>query len=385
MMNHFIELPIRQLSIVNYYSSFATGVLFLAICVVSAEVSSGAYDASKALKERQDQLNRICSKFDDDLKYEYQALHGMPKNDIYQTGKSEKMHYDHVNKWMYCTNGAWDHVHMNRLKGVSMYLNYNNDTIEHLGSLSSMPISDFNDVLKDYNRIMVVENPFLKFVDYYQHYFVNTPQANERYSKDVITYWLNHRVDKLSKDKARTEGEKYFEISDLEEGILTFRQFINFIVKASEEIAMGKKLVSDSTGFTLRWEPMWKHCTPCVKDYRFQHIVDLAHIDEDLDHIMHNVLDIRNATDSTPLKIESFADNISSFDKYNENNYGAWVYHGYAKDHMKIVEKFYSTLFKSEIRGLYEKYRLDFELFGYKPDEFLEMGMNDDTTPSYDP
>ena len=87
---------------------------------------------------------------------------------------------------------------------------------------------------------MVVENPFLKFVDYYQHYFVNTPQANERYSKDVITYWLNHRVDKLSKDKARTEGEKYFEISDLEEGILTFRQFINFIVKASEEIAMGK-------------------------------------------------------------------------------------------------------------------------------------------------
>ena len=84
---------------------------------------------------------------------------------------------------------------------------------------------------------------------------------------------------------------------------------------------------------------MWKHCTPCVKDYRFQHVVDLTHIDEDLDHIMHKVLDIRNTTDSTPLEIKSFAENIDTWDRYNENNYGDWVFHGYAKDHMKTVEK----------------------------------------------
>ena len=86
----------------------------------------------------------------------------------------------------------------------------------------------------------MVENPFLKFVDYYQHYFVNTPRANELYTQGIVKGWLNKRIDKLSKDKNHAEGERYFEISDLEEGILTFRQFINFIVKAPEETTMGK-------------------------------------------------------------------------------------------------------------------------------------------------
>jgi hypothetical protein len=47
--------------------------------------------------------------------------------------------------------------------------------------------------------------------------------------------------------------------------------------------------------------------------------------------------------------------------------------------------RFYSTLTKSEIRGLYEKYRLDFELFGFSPDKYLAFGMDDETTPSYEP
>ena len=120
--------------------------------IVSAEVSSGAYDASEALKERQDRLNRICDKYNDDLRYEYQALHGLSKGEIYQTGTSEKKHHDHVNKWMFCTNGAWDHVHMNRLKGNSMSLNYNNETKENQNKLATMPTSDFNELLKEYHR-----------------------------------------------------------------------------------------------------------------------------------------------------------------------------------------------------------------------------------------
>ena len=42
--------------------------------------------------------------------------------------------------------------------------------------------------------------------------------------------------------------------------------------------------------------------------------------------------------------------------------------------------RLYSTLYKSEIRDLYEKYRLDFELFGYQPDEFIKFGMEDETS-----
>ena len=39
-----------------------------------------------------------------------------------------------------------------------------------------------------------------------------------------------------------------------------------------------------------------------------------------------------------------------------------------------VIQHFYSQLTKTEIRGIYEKYRVDFELFGYSPDYFLQFG-----------
>ena len=38
------------------------------------------------------------------------------------------------------------------------------------------------------------------------------------------------------------------------------------------------------------------------------------------------------------------------------------------------LELYYSQLPKSDIRKLYEKYRLDFELFGFTPDYFIKFG-----------
>ena len=40
----------------------------------------------------------------------------------------------------------------------------------------------------------------------------------------------------------------------------------------------------------------------------------------------------------------------------------------------KMLEMYYSHLTKKEIRMLYEKYRLDFDLFGFTPDYFIEFG-----------
>ena len=39
-----------------------------------------------------------------------------------------------------------------------------------------------------------------------------------------------------------------------------------------------------------------------------------------------------------------------------------------------VIEHFYSQLTKEEIRGIHTKYRVDFELFGYSPDYFLQFG-----------
>lgn len=38
------------------------------------------------------------------------------------------------------------------------------------------------------------------------------------------------------------------------------------------------------------------------------------------------------------------------------------------------LELYYSQLTKSDIKKLYEKYRLDFDLFGFSPDYFIKFG-----------
>ena len=43
----------------------------------------------------------------------------------------------------------------------------------------------------------------------------------------------------------------------------------------------------------------------------------------------------------------------------------------------EVIKHFYSQLTKGDIRGIYEKYRVDFELFGYTPDYFLQFGQED--------
>ena len=52
---------------------------------------------------------------------------------------------------------------------------------------------------------------------------------------------------------------------------------------------------------------------------------------------------------------------------------------------LKLLFRFFSTLTKSEVWDLYQRYKLDFELFGYSPDEYYGYASEDETTPSYDP
>ena len=39
-----------------------------------------------------------------------------------------------------------------------------------------------------------------------------------------------------------------------------------------------------------------------------------------------------------------------------------------------MLELYYSQLPKSDIRKIYDKYRIDFDLFGFKPDYFIKFG-----------
>lgn len=43
----------------------------------------------------------------------------------------------------------------------------------------------------------------------------------------------------------------------------------------------------------------------------------------------------------------------------------------------EAVRHFYGQLSKDDIRGIYRKYQLDFELFGYDPEYFVRFGRDE--------
>ena len=90
-------------------------------------------------------------------------------------------------------------------------------------------------------RILVVEHPFLRLVDWYQHIFANTAESQRDYMREVIKYWYEKLSDKLSKDKksktamlSKVDGDLYFDVSDVEgDFVLTFKQFVHFLTKGT--------------------------------------------------------------------------------------------------------------------------------------------------------
>ena len=113
---------------------------------MTAEVSN--YDARLALESRLANVERVCEKYEDKLRYENRILHAVPENERYQTHFADDNHFDHTNKYMYCTNGAYDGGYMKRLRNKSSWLNSNNDTKEYARSLRKMQKPEFNEAVK---------------------------------------------------------------------------------------------------------------------------------------------------------------------------------------------------------------------------------------------
>ena len=98
-----------------------------------------------------------------------------------------------------------------------------------------------------------------------------------------------------------------------------------------------------------KWLPMWSYCNPCIENMEPNSILDLKHLNEDKDYIF-DLVGFNHKFNWVPFKNQELPGDI------------------------KIQKKYYSTLSKQEIYELYMKYRLDHELFGYKPDSFINMG-----------
>jgi len=150
---------------------------------------------------------------------------------------------------------------------------------------------------------------------------------------------------------------------EVDEKSVTFSDFVHLVVQGPKELAdfisenkiSGESLgidtgMVDAKGESAKWDSYWHQCGLCHPDFRPHYILDFAHQLEDEAVLVELMGNNERALEWLKVKRTSV---VSS---------------------EEVIEHFYSQLTKEEIRGIHEKYRVDFELFGYSPDYFLQFG-----------
>jgi len=112
-----------------------------------------------------------------------------------------------------------------------------------------------------------------------------------------------------------------------------FSEFVDYV--------LGKDLRYDDE----HWSPYFKECTPCHINFTFVGHFETLYWDL---HLLANKTGIAQWDDKT--------DYFQS------------------ATHRKVSEEYFATVEKEAIRKLYNRYKLDFEMFGYSPEEFIKMG-----------
>jgi len=112
-----------------------------------------------------------------------------------------------------------------------------------------------------------------------------------------------------------------------------FSEFLDYV--------LGKDLRYDDE----HWSPFFKECTPCHINFTFVGHFETLYSDLHL---------LANKT------------GLAQWDDKNDYFQSA--------THRKVSEEYFATVEKEAIRKLYKRYKLDFELFGYSPDEYIKMG-----------
>jgi hypothetical protein len=163
--------------------------------------------------------------------------------------------------------------------------------------------------LRTYYKFLFVRDPFERLTSAYRNKFV------ESYN---MTYF------------ERTYGRyiiRRFRRNDSESSRITFAEFVNYILEGEDDV------------MNTHWQMFDELCRPCLVWYDF-----IGYL-EDIEQDSRDVLKILGISDRVMFPV-----NISS--KYEVSS-------------SVLMTKYFSKLSKSYKERLYDKYRYDFEMFGY--------------------
>ena len=146
----------------------------------------------------------------------------------------------------------------------------------------------------------------------------------------------------------------------------TFGEFVRFIVNGSVEFSDDNYVINHQ-GPSYHWAPYWKECEPCSDITSPNFIIHLDTLREDLPLLINHLQGHDIANKEVFTIVDMFPHTHSTATEDEKKSTGKALSSNEAK-----LRKYFSTLSRLDIEELYEKYKLDHELFGYAPKDFLK-------------
>lgn len=121
----------------------------------------------------------------------------------------------------------------------------------------------------------------------------------------------------------------------------TFPEFVEFLLFEAR----------NGASLDMHWTPITNFCTPC--QVKFDVIAKFETLDEDQRYLIDKA-------------------SLGNVIKPEHKNTGK------GKNTNEMLMNQYGQLTKSQVKGLYQVFKYDFEIFDYSPDEFMKVAQDDE-------
>ncbi|XP_069180480.1 carbohydrate sulfotransferase 10 isoform X2 [Procambarus clarkii] len=188
-----------------------------------------------------------------------------------------------------------------------------------------------SEVFRQSLRFIVVRHPFARLLSAYRDKIEN-PKP-----KPFVPYFLD--LQRAIMLKYRVANTNVNSTSP------TFSEFVNYVIDSTENLKTAKQWYEE----VVCWTPYWVQCGVCSSDYQLVIKLETMVADEQFLAHVADLKEIQNVHEWRNLK----RDQAST----------------------AVLPDYFKSLTKRQIWLLYDRFKLDFDLFGYSIDEYLDYVM----------